>query len=87
MVKDVNTGGASSEPSYLTAVGGTLFFTARDETHGRELWKSEAIPPAAPPQGVPTLSRWGMIGMVAIFALVLVWIARRDWAAKARANR
>ena len=27
-------------PSDLTAVGGTLFFTADDGTHGRELWKS-----------------------------------------------
>ena len=30
----------SYDPSYLTAVGGTLFFTADDGTHGRELWKS-----------------------------------------------
>ena len=28
-------------PSYLTAVGGTLFFTADDGVHGRELWKSD----------------------------------------------
>ena len=30
----------SSEPRYLTNVGGTLFFTARDGTSGYELWKS-----------------------------------------------
>ena len=27
--------------SSLTAVGGTLFFTADDGTHGQELWKSD----------------------------------------------
>jgi ELWxxDGT repeat protein len=31
----------SSNPSYLTNVNGTLFFTADDGVHGRELWKSD----------------------------------------------
>ena len=30
-----------SDPSSLTGVGGTLFFTADDGIHGRELWKSD----------------------------------------------
>ena len=30
-----------SNPTYLTDVGGTLFFTADDGTHGQELWKSD----------------------------------------------
>ena len=29
------------DPSSLTGVGGTLFFTADDGIHGRELWKSD----------------------------------------------
>jgi ELWxxDGT repeat protein len=32
---------ASSSPSDLTNVNGTLFFTANDGTHGVELWKSD----------------------------------------------
>ena len=31
----------SSDPKYLTNVGGTLFFAANDGTHGFELWKSD----------------------------------------------
>ncbi|HEX7448432.1 MAG TPA: ELWxxDGT repeat protein, partial [Pirellulales bacterium] len=31
----------SSSPRYLTNAYGTLFFTANDGTHGRELWKSD----------------------------------------------
>ena len=34
-------GAASSYPSGLTDVGGTLFFTADDGSHGTELWKSD----------------------------------------------
>src|SRR5439155_1374531 len=40
LVKDINPlpGG---DPANLTVVGNTLFFTAADELHGRELWKSD----------------------------------------------
>ncbi len=31
----------SSDPQELTQVGSTLFFTATDKTHGRELWKKD----------------------------------------------
>jgi ELWxxDGT repeat protein len=51
LVKDINPGPArsgpaepytgSSFPKKLTAVQGTLFFTACDEDHGWELWKSD----------------------------------------------
>ncbi|HUT93242.1 MAG TPA: Ig-like domain-containing protein [Thermoguttaceae bacterium] len=45
MVKDIDDGSTgsvpnSSDPQELTAVGGTLYFTADDGDHGRELWKS-----------------------------------------------
>jgi ELWxxDGT repeat protein len=43
LVKDIYPGSgysSGSEPSSLTNVNGSLFFTAADSTHGRELWKS-----------------------------------------------
>ncbi|MBV8386489.1 MAG: hyalin, partial [Acidimicrobiia bacterium] len=46
MVKDINPGqvGSAVDDSYdpyLTNVNGTLFFSANDGMHGRELWKSD----------------------------------------------
>ena len=32
---------SSSNPSYLTAAGGKLYFTAKDGVHGDELWMSD----------------------------------------------
>jgi ELWxxDGT repeat protein len=40
-VKDIRTGSSSSNPSQLTAVGATLYFTANDGANGVELWKSD----------------------------------------------
>ena len=44
MVKDIRADDypwESYHPHELTAVDGTLFFVAYDETYGRELWKAE----------------------------------------------
>ena len=40
MFKDIRTGALSSSPQQFTVSGSTLYFTATDDTHGRELWKS-----------------------------------------------
>jgi ELWxxDGT repeat protein len=39
-VRDIAPGVFGSDPRSLTNVGGTLFFSAQDGTHGRELWRS-----------------------------------------------
>src|SRR5262249_55268038 len=41
LVADINPGSGGSLPNELTAVGGTLYFTAFDTEHGIELWKSD----------------------------------------------
>jgi ELWxxDGT repeat protein len=41
LVKAINPGTASANPSGLTNVGGTLYFSASDATHGIELWQSD----------------------------------------------
>jgi len=40
LVKDLEPNSGGSNPNNLTNVNGTLFFTANDGIHGRELWKS-----------------------------------------------
>ena len=37
------------------------------------------ITPTLPPTAVPTLSQWGMIGMITMFAAFLIWSIRRRW--------
>ncbi|GAB4025449.1 hypothetical protein GCM10028773_51050 [Spirosoma koreense] len=41
LIKDILPGTASSKPSQLVNVNGTLFFVADDGVHGPELWKSD----------------------------------------------
>ncbi|MFP2932330.1 ELWxxDGT repeat protein [Pyxidicoccus sp. 3LG] len=46
-VRDINPlpiPGAGSQPNFLTAVNGALFFQARHETLGSELWRSDGTP-------------------------------------------
>jgi hypothetical protein len=48
LVADIATGGASSNPTDLGDVGGTLFVTANDGRHGLELGTIDVVPPALP---------------------------------------
>src|SRR5262249_48897227 len=41
LVKDIYPGRESSDPTYLTNVNSTLFFTAFEPNTGYELWKSD----------------------------------------------
>ena len=41
LVADINSGSGSSNPTDLTNISGTLFFTANDGTHGNELWEND----------------------------------------------
>ena len=41
VVKDINIFGGDSDPSYLTSVGNTLYFSADDDVSEIELWKSD----------------------------------------------
>ncbi len=41
LVKDIDPIGKASEPQDFVDVGGTLFFTADDGVHGREVWRSD----------------------------------------------
>lgn len=41
LVKDINPDGAPSDPDELANVAGMLFFSAYDDDHGTELWKSD----------------------------------------------
>ena len=42
-VKDIWGGPDGSSPADLTEMGGTLFFSATDTAHGRELWRVDAV--------------------------------------------
>jgi len=41
LVRDIVPGKKSSEPRQLTNVNGSLFFTAKTDSEGRELWRSD----------------------------------------------
>ncbi len=41
LIKDINLSIADGAPKNMTAVGNTVFFSATETSHGRELWKSD----------------------------------------------
>ncbi len=41
LVRDIQPGTGSSNPTHLTVLNGVLFFAADDGVHGNELWKSK----------------------------------------------
>src|SRR6185295_16930613 len=45
LVKDIRPGSGNSGPTSLTNAAGTLFFGAKDDTHGVELWRSDGTAP------------------------------------------
>jgi ELWxxDGT repeat protein len=49
LVKDINPGNPSSSPTWLTAVGDTLFFVADDGSNGEQLWRSNGTAPSTVP--------------------------------------
>jgi ELWxxDGT repeat protein len=44
MLKDIVEGEVGSNPRDLVTVGDTVYFSAEDPVHGRELWKSDGTP-------------------------------------------
>ena len=47
LVEDIDPGSPGASPRYLTNVNGTLYFSAYDDRHGRELWALKPSPFAA----------------------------------------
>lgn len=43
MVADISSGASSSEPGYLTAFDGKLYFSASNESTGHELWQYDPL--------------------------------------------
>src|SRR5262245_6364701 len=41
LLRNVNPGTLDSSPGQIVEVGATVFFSARDDVHGRELWKTD----------------------------------------------
>src|SRR5207253_1263052 len=71
LVGDINPGSASSSPSDLTNVNGTLFFAADDGSHGAELWVLPSTPAGVASlavSGFPTATTAGASGSSAVTA-------------------
>src|SRR5437762_9571495 len=40
-VSDINTATAGSDPEHFVTLGSNLYFSATDQAHGNELWKTD----------------------------------------------
>jgi ELWxxDGT repeat protein len=62
LVKDIVAGSGTASPQNLCAVGDTIYFTANDGTHGRELWRTDANATVGAPDGQGYQSRPRQLG-------------------------
>ena len=63
LVEDVNAGAASSEPQEMVKMGNAVYFAARSQNYGTEVWDSLPEPS-------------GLLGLVSGAAL-LAWLRKR----------
>jgi hypothetical protein len=70
----------NSSGPFTVAIGGDPDVTVSvPPTPTPTITPTLAPPPPPPPTAVPTLSQWGMIGMITMFAAVLIWSIRKRW--------
>ncbi len=78
LVKDINPGPAGSDPMELTDFKNTLFFTANDGTHGRELWKSNGTTAGTVLVKDVAPGAWGNVSFLSATADSLFFVNREN---------